>query len=319
MESRKRALGRGIASLIPQSKAGASTLKPQESEQMPASSVSAPEGPFREVPISQIKPYANQPRKFFDEDKIEELAKSIKLKGLIHPLLVRTVAGGYELISGERRWRAAKKIGLEQVPVLVRDVAEQEQLELALIENLQRADLDPIEEAIGFAELMEKFGLKQEDVAERVSRSRSAVANSLRLLRLPEKVQAAVRTGEISIGHAKVLLGESIDRQLMLLEKIIENRLTVRGLELLVNSMHGKTKQPAAPASSSPRSGSLSPALVRIVEELQKRLGTQVQLEPTDKGGRIIVEYYSDEQLDELYQRMTGYHLTRRKTTSRGI
>lgn len=321
MEQR-RALGRGIASLIP--KRDAAQTAPNKDQPAVTSvptpksaSKDAPPNPFREVAIGQIRPYANQPRKYFDEERIEELAQSIRQKGILQPLLVRTVEGGYELIAGERRWRAAKLAELTTVPVIVREVADREQLELALVENLQRADLDPIEEAQGFAELMERFTLTQEEVADHVGRSRSAVANSLRLLKLPDKVQEALRSGAVTVGHAKVLLGESIDTQLMLLEKLLKEDMPVRQLERLAKAL-GSRRSRAVPASQSAADAAAEPpVLTRITEELRKRLGTQVQIETTDKGGRIVIEYYSEEQLDDLYQRMTGYHLTRRKT--RGI
>lgn len=307
MEQR-RALGKGLASLIPKAKVekpppGMIGKIPSEKEEMP----------FREVLVSQIRPSSTQPRKNFDEEQIDELAQSIRQKGILQPLLVRTIPEGFELIAGERRLRAAKKTDLEKVPVIVRDVARQEQLELALVENLQRADLDPIEEAEGFAELMGKFSCTQEDVAVRVGRSRSSVANSLRLLKLPDKAQQALRSGEITVGHAKVLLGESVDIQLLLLDKLIKDDLAVRQLERLAKAL-GSRREKLKPREESSKNREISSTMERIEEELKKRLGTQVRLESAEKGGRIIVEYYSDEQLDDLYQRMTGYHLTRRKT-----
>ncbi len=313
MEPRK-ALGKGLASLIPKSTVPKAVPDAREQD---GASPAAVSGPFREVAITEIKASAAQPRKYFDEERIEELAQSIKQKGILQPLLVRTVEGGYELIAGERRWRAAKQVGLARVPVIVRDVAQQEQLELALIENIQRADLDPIEEAQGFSELMSRFDITQEEVAERVSRSRSAVANSLRLLKLPDKVQQALRSGAISVGHAKVLLGETIDTQLLLLDKCIKDDMAVRQLERLAKALGGRRTKAKTGSSASAAKVSLTPTLERITEELKKRLGTKVQIETTEKGGRILIDYYSDEQLDDLYQRITGYHLTRRKT--RGI
>lgn len=332
MEQRK-ALGRGIASLIPRAnKASAASDTKQDTKKtvrqtgpvdivsrqdapvQTVSSEAAAATPYREVPVAQIRPCANQPRKFFDEEQIAELAQSIKEKGILHPLVVRQVADGFELISGERRYRAAKQLGLQQVPVLVRDVAAGEQLELALIENLQRADLDPMEEAQAYSELVERFQLTQEDVAARLGRSRSAVANSLRLLRLPERVQEAIRSGAISTGHAKVLLGEPVERQLVLLDVILKRGLSVRQLE-------EKVRRGSQSTRLKPQSGEKKglPAVVaRIVEELRTRLGTQVRIEQgRDGAGKIIIDYYSQEQLDELYQRLTGFHITKRKI-SRG-
>lgn len=326
MEQRK-ALGRGIASLIPRSnkntespdtkktvrQTGAVELVEQMTSTPPSPEATAA-SPYQELSLEQIRPCKNQPRKAFDEGQIAELAQSIKEQGILHPLVVRRVSDGFELISGERRYRAAKQAGLEKVPVLVRDVAAKEQLELALIENLQRADLNPMEEAQAYSELIERFGLTQEDVATRLGRSRSAVANSLRLLRLPERVQNALRSGAISTGHAKVLLSEPADRQLMLLDVIVKRGLSVRQLE-------GKLKSSSQNARLKARSGEkkgLPAALARIVEELRTRLGTQVRIEPSrDEAGRIVIDYYSQEQLDELYQRLTGFHITKRKV-SRG-
>lgn len=286
MEQRK-GLGRGLASLIPK----------ERIEQARGESSRA----FREVAIDQVKSCMTQPRRNFDAESIKELAHSIHEKGILHPLLVRTVPGGYELISGERRLRAARMLSLEKVPILVRDVAPREQLELALIENLQRADLDPIEEARGYADLMERFEMTQEAVATRVGRERSTVANALRLLKLPEKIQEALRSGEISAGHAKVLLGETPDRQLTLFERIVKEGWSVRELETTI----AHPTSPSSKAKKKTLSQKLSPVLGRIAEALRTSLGTQVRILPGRKGrGKIVIEYYSAEQLNDLCHKL---------------
>lgn len=296
MEQRK-ALGRGLASLIPRA-------EPSEEGGLAV----------REVSLEEIKPAPNQPRKFFDEDRIAELAESIKEQGILHPLLVRQVAAGYELISGERRWRAAKKIGMVCVPVIVRDVAPQEQLELALVENLQRADLDPIEEARAYADLMTRFSLTQERVADKVAKSRSAVANSLRLLKLPEKLQEGLQSGALSVGHAKVLLAEPIDRQLALYGLILKEGLSVRELETKVQQSL-PAGAPGTRKKAEAKVKTLSGPIARVVDELRTLLGTKVEIDEKKNGsGRILIEYYSQDQLDELYQKLTGLFLTKRKT-----
>ncbi len=285
MEPRNKGLGRGLASLIPQ---GPTPVPSQDGS-----------GAYREVPFAQIRPCMTQPRKNFDADQIAELANSIKEKGILLPLLVRSVSGGYELISGERRWRAAKQLGLKEVPILVRDVLPQEQLELALIENLQRADLDPIEEAQGYADLMGRFEMTQEEVAQKVGRERSTVTNSLRLLKLPESVQALLRGKELSTGHAKVLLGQPVDHQQRLAEQIVAKGWSVRDLEQSLERPAAK-KGTHKGATVTP-----SPALAFLLDELREALGTQVRIAPGKNGkGKIIIEYYSAEQLNELSEKL---------------
>lgn len=281
-----RALGKGLASLIP----SGGLFERKEGR----------ESPFREVPIDMIRPSATQPRRNFAQDLINELAQSILEKGILHPLLVRRVSDGYELISGERRLRAARQAGLERVPILIKDIAPKEQLELALVENLQRADLDPIEAARGYEELM-RFGLTQEEVARRMGKDRSTVANSLRLLRLPERVQQALQSGEITMGHAKVLLSEPTPQQLLWLEQIMDGELSVRELEerLKVGLQERPQKQRKL------RLEELAPAFLRLAEELRDYLGTQVKIQGGRKGrGKIVIEYYSEEQLNDVCQKL---------------
>ena len=316
MEQR-RALGRGIASLIPRTTSKPDAAKTKEAAVKAVTGATAgvaaatEDSPYREVPLQRIRSHAGQPRKNFDEAQLAELAQSIREKGLLHPLVVRKRETGYEIISGERRFRACQQLGLETVPVLVREVEDREQLELALIENLQRADLDPIEEAQAYQELIEKFQATQEEIAKQLGRSRSVIANALRLLRLPEKFKEALKAGKVSMGHAKVLLAEPVERQLYFLAEIIKRRLSVRELEKIVQRNSQSTRLKAV---SSDKKG-LPPALERVVDELRTRLGTQVNLLPgKDETGKIVIDYYSQEQLDELYQRLTGFQITKRKT-----
>ena len=248
------------------------------------------------VPVSQIKPGRYQPRQDMDEAALKELTDSIKAKGVIQPLIVRPIAHGvYELVAGERRWRAAQAAGLAEVPVLVKALSDQETLEYSLIENLQRDDLNPIEEAQGYARLSEEFSYSQEQLAERLGKDRSTVANALRLLKLPEDIQRAVRRGTLSQGHAKALAGiEDRSRQLALFGKAVAEHLSVRQLEALVG----------ASASTRParRRRGADPHLATLEDALRAKLGTKVTLLGRKKGGRIVVEYFSTEDLSRLLE-----------------
>jgi ParB family chromosome partitioning protein len=248
------------------------------------------------VPVSQIKPGRYQPRQDIDEAALKELADSIKSKGVIQPLIVRPIAHGvYELVAGERRWRAAQAAGLAEVPVLVRALSDQETLEYSLIENLQRDDLNPIEEARGYARLMEEFSYSQEQLAERLGKDRSTVANALRVLKLPEEIQRAVRRGTLSQGHAKVLAGlEDRQRQLALFGKAVAEHLSVRQLEALVGAT-------ALPRPARRRRGA-DPHLAALEDALRTKLGTKVTLLGRKKGGRVIIEYFSTEDLARLLE-----------------
>ena len=250
-------------------------------------------------PIEELRPHAKQPRKTFDDEKMAELVASVKEKGIIQPLVVRRTDDHYQIIAGERRWRAAQKAGLRDVPVVIQDVSEDWALEVALIENIQREDLNPIEEADAYRNLMESFDLSQEEVAKRVGKDRSTVANSLRLLRLPETVRNDVMAGRLSMGHARSLL--SLDDEEDLLEarqQVLEKRLSVRETEALVKRIKsisaggGKAKQPA-PAEPDPQ-------LLHLEGELKRALGTQVKIIARGKGGKIEISYFNPDDLDRL-------------------
>ena len=314
----KKALGRGLDALISGGIARPSTLEapqievpikpftPHHSAPAPAPAVApAPvssEDEVRHIPIDKVVRSPFQPRTEFDPEHLAELAASIKQRGVMQPLLVRAIGAAngerrYELIAGERRWRAAKEAGLTTIPALVREATDQEVLEIALIENLQREDLNAIEEARGFDQLTKQFNLTQEQVAEKVSRSRAAVANALRLLALPEDVQSWIADGRLSVGHAKVILGlEAAAEQRLVAERILRENITVRDTEQLVEQLKtGRRRMGRASAISVKL-----PEVLAIEEKLQQKLGTRVKLYHGRKKGRIEIEYYGNEDLERL-------------------
>jgi len=284
--NQKRGLGRGLAALIP-----------------PA----AEEGEtgLQQVRHDQIVPNPHQPRAPFRDQDLVELAASIQEHGIIQPLVVtRRPEGGYQLIAGERRWRAARLAGLEEVPVIIKEAAPQQMLELALVENVQRADLNPLEEALAYQHLVEDFGLSQTEVARRVGKSRVAVTNTLRLLQASPKVQAALTERRITEGHARALLGlESPAQQDAALRRVLEQELNVRQTEALVQKLREETATPARPKPVTP------PEIRALEERFQEALGTRVKLRAGRKGGRVIIYYYSDEEFQTLYAQLTGQEL----------
>jgi ParB family chromosome partitioning protein len=288
----KAALGKGLGALI--------ATRPPSPIVSPTPALENGER-IQLINISQIIPTPLQPRTVFREEVLQELVDSIKQHGIIQPLIARKRGDKYELIAGERRWRAAQRVGLAEAPVIVREAADQDVLELALIENLQREDLNPIEEAGAFARLAREFHLRQEDIAQKVGKSRAAVANSMRLLDLHPQVQSFLTQGRISVGHAKVLLAlKSPDEQLLLAEEIIKRNLTVRAAEKLVAS-HFVESGAAKPTRSSPRVAALlGPALQHLQNRLQLRLATHVQLHHGEKRGRIEIEYYGNDDLHRI-------------------
>ena len=282
----KSALGKGLGALISAQPAPV-RLDPQPGEKVHQSS------------LADIVPSPLQPRKEFERDALQELVDSIRQHGIIQPLIVRQVDGRYELIAGERRWRAAQEAGLTQAPVIVRHASDLEVLELSLIENLQRADLNPIEEAQGYARLAGEFGLRQEDIALKVGRSRAAVANSMRLLDLHPQVQVWLTQDLLSVGHAKVLLAlKALEEQLFVAEAVLRRSATVRGTERLVARQLGigrvRRRQRSGGASVS------SAAIEDLQNRLQQHLGTHVTLHHGEKRGRIEIEYYGDEDLQRI-------------------
>lgn len=283
--SKKRGLGRGLGSLIPGS---------DETE-------TAEQSGLRTVPVQAIVPNPRQPRTHMDEEKLAELADSIREHGLIQPLIVRQEGRGYTLIAGERRWRASQLAGLTEVPVVVKEASPQAMLELALIENIQRADLNPIEEALAYQQLIDDFGLTQEAVAARVGKSRPTVANVVRLLNLPDKIQEAVNNEQISGAHARALLPlPSPESQMAVMNSIISQGLSVRQVEAIVAKIKMAEKPKPRPATR------LSAEMAALESEFRHRLGTQVKIQPGENGGRVVISYYSDEELQAIYEAIVG-------------
>jgi ParB family transcriptional regulator, chromosome partitioning protein len=302
----KPALGRGLGALL-----GGVAPAPKEAS-APAVKIAETEIPAREsdtrerverVALQRIKPCAMQPRKAFPEESLQELADSIKAQGIVQPLIVRASGDGYELIAGERRWRAAQRIGLTEVPVLVREADDRELLELALIENLQRENLNPLEEALGYAQLIDQFKLKQEEVGVKVGKSRAAVANALRLLKLPPAVQEYIRSGRLSVGHAKVLMGlGGAEEQIMGAERVLRDNLSVRQTEELVGRwQHRPVAEPGnVPASG--RIGERDPHVADLENRLKQRLSTKVSLRYRQGRGSIEIRFFTDEDLDRVLE-----------------
>lgn len=284
----KRALGRGLSALIPQA---APTPGGKGGEQ------AANKAGVLKLPIESIHRDKEQPRQHFDEEKLKELTESIKAQGVLQPILVRKDGDGYRIIAGERRWRASQAAGLKEVPAIVKEVTEVQAFELALVENLQRADLNPIEEAEGYKRLVEEFKLTQEQVSQRVGKERSTVANALRLLALPEDVKGMVADGSLSMGHARALLGVPRLPELQNLAKqVTEKKLSVRDTERLVQQSRSSGKKDAG--KTPPKQ---SPQVKSLVEELQRRLGTKVRLTERSPGkGTIEVDFFSYDDLDRL-------------------
>jgi ParB family chromosome partitioning protein len=286
----KRGLGKGLSALIP--------AAPTELLEAAAASI-------REVPVQVIAPNPLQPRQKQDPDALQELADSIREHGLIQPLIVTAafpdqVAGvQYQLIAGERRWAAAQLAGLTTVPVIVKEATPQQMLELALVENIQRADLNPLEEATAYQQLIDEFGLTQEEVATRVGKSRVAVTNVVRLLRLPGKVKAALLDGQITEGHARALLAaENSETMILLLDVIIRRGLNVRQTEELVRRQSAETQPKVKEASS--------PDTIALENSFREALGTKVRLFRSKKGGKLVIHYYSEEELQAIYDIIVG-------------
>jgi len=254
--------------------------------------------------IEEIIPNPSQPRKHFDESKLQELAESIREKGILEPLLVRRTDQGYELIVGERRWRAAQKAGLKEVPIVVKEVEGREALEISLIENLQREDLNPIEEAEAFKHLIDEFGISQEDLSKRIGKDRTTITNTLRLLKLPLEVRNQLLQNRITPGHARAILSlESKEKQKELCAVIIKKGLSVRGAESLAKRWSAKLQKTV---SSIKRKGDLESQLHSLQDSLRKSLGTKVHITPKGSGGKIEIEFFSHEDLERIVEAILG-------------
>lgn len=297
MPIKKKGLGKGLDSLIPDNK----SMKSVTSEKTVESKEdAAAKSGVQIMKINEVEPNRDQPRKNFDEDALLELSDSIKQFGVLQPLLVRKRKDYYEIIAGERRWRAAKLAGVKEVPVIEKEYTDQEILEIGLIENIQRENLNPIEEAIAYKRLLEEFNLKQDEVAERVSKSRTAVTNSMRLLKLSDKVQQMIIDDMISTGHARALLAiDDPELQYTLANKIFDEKLSVRETEKLVKEI----KNPKKPKEKKPVANSF---IYQDLEEKMKSVfGTKVSIASKGKGkGKIEIEYYSDDELEHLFDMM---------------
>ena len=291
-----RGVGKGLDALIPNSFENESVSKKAKVKSDNENKGEKKEGEVM-VNITKVEPNREQPRKNFDEDALEELAESIKQFGLLQPILVQDRKTYYEIIAGERRWRAAKKAGLKEVPVIIKNLTEQEIVEISLIENIQREDLNPIEEALAYKKLLTEFNLKQDEVADRVSKSRTAVTNSMRLLKLCDEVQQMIINDMISTGHARALIGiEDPEEQYAIAQRIFDEKLSVRDVEKLVKNLgKPKLKKP------NDKDKSLEIIYRDIEENLKQKLSTKVAISSKGNGtGKIEIEFYSHEDLEKL-------------------
>jgi ParB family chromosome partitioning protein len=277
---RSPGLGRGLGALIPPRGGHASAV---------------------EILISRISPNPYQPRKRFSQEDLASLRASIADHGVLQPILVSETPTGYQLVAGERRLRAAQAAGLDRIPAVIRQLVDRDQLELALVENLQRADLDPIETADAYKQLMNRFGMSQDDIATRVGRARSTIANTIRLLDLAPPVQGAIADGRLTEGHGRALGGLPSDHQARVLDSVLGQELSVRQTEELVRRL----REPKPTLEAVP-TRPVDAEIERVEEELRRALGTKVSLARSRRGGRIVIEYYSDEDLERLYERLTG-------------
>ena len=289
MATKKSGLGKGLDSLITD-KVGKSSAKEVIK-------------PDTMVDIDKVEPNKEQPRKNFDEDALLELSESIKQFGILQPLLVQDKDTYYEIIAGERRWRAAKLAGLKKVPVIIKKLTDQEIVEISLIENIQREDLNPIEEALAYKRLLTEFNLKQDEVAERVSKSRTAVTNSMRLLKLNEKVQQMLVDEMLTTGHARALLGiEDQEEQYVIAQKIFDEKMSVRDIEKLVKKLQKEKSEKEKTVKQPVETNEQMQAIYHDLEEKMKTIfGTKVTINSKDmKKGKIEIEYYSSDELDHL-------------------
>ena len=294
MVAKKKGLGKGLDSLIPDNKPVKKTVSTNTASVSEKTELNAGEQMMK---ISMVEPNREQPRKKFEEDALLELSDSIKQFGILQPLLVRKRKDYYEIIAGERRWRAAKIAGVKEVPVIIKDFSEQEIVEIGLIENIQRENLNPIEEAMAFKRLLEEFQLKQDEVAERVSKSRTAVTNSMRLLKLDERVQQMIIDDMISTGHARALLAiDEKELQYELANKIFDEKLSVRETEKLVKDL----KNPKKPKVKKVVENSF--VYTDLENRMKEVMGTKVNIASKGNGkGKIEIEYYSDEELERMF------------------
>lgn len=292
MSMKRKALGKGLKALIPVAE------QPSGSDTLP------PRGGLFECPVDRLVPNESQPRQAFDEEKLQELTESVRSHGVLQPLVVRALENGtFQIVAGERRWRAARLASFERVPVVVKDLSDAQSLEVALIENIQREDLNPLEEAEAYRQLLDEHGLTQEQLSKRVGRQRSTVANALRLLKLPDELQKLILNGSLMMGHARALVGlDSATAQLAIARKVVRDGMSVRACEEIVRRQISRPEDGRA----NRRSKSLNPDERHLIEDLQHRFGTKVDLQPGKKGGKVVIHYYSNQDLDRIVQVLEG-------------
>ena len=278
---KNRGLGRGLEALFNNSEIDTKEIPIEKSKESQEKGISF-------IDIHDIKPNENQPRKSFDENKLEELAVSIKEHGLIQPIILRKAQKGYEIVAGERRWRACRKAGIKEIPCIIKELSDEQNMLLAIIENMQREDLNPIEEAEGLNQMITTFGMTQEQVSKSVGKSRPYITNALRLLKLPESVREMVSNGKLSTGHARAIAGISeTEKQIRIAEYAVEHELSVREIEKLIKEENGSKKK------NSRRKAEKNADVKRVEEDLKQIMGTKVSLSHTGKKGKIEIEYYS--------------------------
>lgn len=321
VEKQKRGLGRGLGSLLGGSAPAASTatipsaapkvtnsnspasstgVKTEAPKVTPTSQIMS-EGKIWQMSIEKLKPGAFQPRKAFEKEKLQELSQSIKANGILQPIVVRKVGDGFEIVAGERRWRASQMAGLHEVPVIIKNFSDRETLELSIIENVQREDLNPIEEAEGYQRLQAEFTLSHQQIAEKVGKDRATISNSLRLLQLPKEIREMVVNSNISNGHAKVLLSiEDAGRQLELARVVRDEHISVRKLESLAKKRPEGEKE----GSSDVDLNVTNRLMAGLADELQKLLGTKVNIDYHKSKGKISIAFYSDEELSQLIDKI---------------
>lgn len=287
---KKKGLGKGLDALFANAEINTQQISVSNTKENIEKGISY-------ININDIKPNENQPRKDFNDEKIEELADSIKEHGLIQPVVLRKSGKGYEIVAGERRWRACRKAGIKEIPCIIKELTDEENMLIAIIENMQREDLNPVEEAEGINQMIEVYGMTQEQVSKSVGKSRPYITNALRLLKLPVEIRQMLSEGKLTAGHARAIAGvEDKKKQLLIAELVIKNELSVRETEKLIKEEKTKEKRPAK------RRAEKNADVKRVEEDLKLILGTKVNLEHKGKKGKIEIEYYSREELDRLIE-----------------
>lgn len=288
--SKNRGLGKGLDALFSSSEIKIPTEPTSDAERLENRGISY-------IDINDIKPNEKQPRKNFDEEKLEELATSIKEHGLIQPVILRHSEIGYEIVAGERRWRACRKAGIKEIPSIIKELTDEQNMLIAIIENMQREDLNPIEEAEGLNQMIESFGLTQEEVSKSIGKSRPYITNALRLLKLPEQIRNFLSEGKISTGHARAIAGiPDSKKQVEIAEYVIEKELSVREIEKLIKELGSEKKK------NTQKKVEKTPDVKRLEEDLKQIMGAKVNLSQKGKKGRIEIEYYSREELERLIE-----------------